>query len=147
MGFFCSFIKHFSYLSCAENFLINIQNALLYKWDDNSFPHTHRLDEDVMLGHVYYSCSIIEKYLDKCSELSDSYKLKILHIIGSHHTTRGTGSMAERKMIEALIIHKADDIDALLTPSIRAVENLKDGESKTSTVYMLKDYLISSKYN
>lgn len=117
------------------------------KWDENKFPHTYKFMEDEMMGHVYYSCNIVQKYLNEYEELSDDYKLKILHIIGSHHYSRATGSMAERKMIEAIIVSKADNIDALLTPSIKALEDLKEGEVKTDKIYMLKDYIISSKTN
>ena len=71
--------------------------------------------------------------------------MQILHVIATHHTSRETGALTSRKMVEAIIVHKADDIDALLTPSIEMLEEIKEGEDKTPKVYMLKDYLYKSK--
>ena len=71
-------------------------------------------DEGSFLGHVIVGMNLVQKRIEAIPDYPEDKKLKILHIILSHHGKKEWGSPVEPSFPEALAIHYADDFDAKL---------------------------------
>jgi 3'-5' exoribonuclease len=73
-----------------------------------------------MLEHLFISGCIVEKHLNSL-EISEKLKVKLLHLIISHHgkVELGWSSSIDPKTPEAIALHHADDMSAKITKSLK----------------------------
>ena len=80
-----------------------------------------------LLGHSYEGTHIVENYL-KNYEIDEQFKNQVIHMIGSHMNEYSEwGALVLPKMLEVIIIHFADNIDAHLEPAHKDIKNAKQG--------------------
>jgi|Deesub1362A_J573_1020465.scaffolds.fasta_scaffold00154_65 3'-5' exoribonuclease len=84
-------------------------------------------DKGRLLDHVYFSLIMVQEKIDKISDFPENLKLRILHMIASHHGEKSMGALTEPMTEEALLLHFADYIDTLMFKFKRARENSKEG--------------------
>ena len=69
-------------------------------------------EEGTLIGHIAMGASFVAEKISRLSDFPDDLRLKLLHIIWSHHSSYDKGSPMQPKTIEALAVHYADEIDA-----------------------------------
>lgn len=65
-----------------------------------------------MLGHIVISYEMIVEKIDKIAQFPEDLRLKLLHMILSHHGEVEWGSPKRPLFLEALILHFADNLDS-----------------------------------
>ena len=65
-----------------------------------------------MLGHIVISYEMIVEKIDKISQFPEDLRLKLLHMILSHHGEFEWGSPKQPLFLEALILHFVDNLDS-----------------------------------
>lgn len=84
-------------------------------------------DKGRLLDHVYFSLIMVQEKIDKIPDFPENLKLRILHMIASHHGEKSMGALTEPMTEEALLLHFADYIDTLMFKFKKARENSKEG--------------------
>ncbi len=69
-------------------------------------------DQGRLLGHIVIGVQKIEEKLQELKGFPDNLRLKLLHIITSHHGNYEWQSPKRPKFLEAAIIHHLDNMDA-----------------------------------
>jgi 3'-5' exoribonuclease len=87
--------------------------------------------EGMLLGHTVLGFNEVSKRLDKV-DVPEDLKLKLIHIIISHHGKIEYGTPKEPAFPEALAVYFADDMDAKLTEMIT---HKKTAETEDDYVY------------
>lgn len=84
--------------------------------------------EGRLLGHIILGIEILTDEITKISDFPRELRSKLLHIITSHHGKYEWQSPKRPKLMEALIIHYADAMDAELYQFEQAKENYPEDE-------------------
>lgn len=84
--------------------------------------------EGRLLGHIVLGIDLITEEISKIPGFSRQLRTKLLHIITSHHGRYEWQSPKRPKLMEALVIHYADIMDAELYQFQHAKENYPDDE-------------------
>lgn len=84
-------------------------------------------DEGRLLDHIYIGIKIVDEKINKINNFPEDLKLRILHMIASHHGERNMGAIVEPMTEEALLLHFADYIDTQMFKFKRAREESKEG--------------------
>jgi len=71
-------------------------------------------DQGRLLGHIVIGLQKIEEKLQELNGFPESLRLKLLHIITSHHGNYEWQSPKRPKFLEAAIIHHLDNMDAIV---------------------------------
>ncbi len=71
-----------------------------------------RTTEGILLGHLYMSCEMVTKAIDKIDGFPQDLKVKLLHCILSHHGEYEHGSPKKPKTLEAVALAYADALDS-----------------------------------
>lgn len=79
--------------------------------------------EGRLLGHIILGIELITEEITKISDFPRELRSKLLHIITSHHGKYEWQSPKKPKLMEALVIHYADVMDAELFHFEQALEN------------------------
>jgi 3'-5' exoribonuclease len=79
--------------------------------------------EGQMIGHISIGQQMVEEKISKIAGFPEDLRLKLSHIILSHHGKMEWGSPKEPQFPEALAVHLADQMDAQLDYNIRLREN------------------------
>jgi 3'-5' exoribonuclease len=87
--------------------------------------------EGMLLGHTVIGFSEVAKRLEKV-DVPENLKLKVIHIVISHHGKIEYGTPKEPAFPEALAVYFADDMDAKLTEMIT---HKKTAETEDDYVY------------
>lgn len=102
-------------LAVSGALLHDIGKSIELAEDNGAFVYTI---EGSMLGHALLGCSIIQKAFDKIKtncEINDIDLMHLLHIIASHHGDLEKEAVKNPYSLEALLVHYADETDAILT--------------------------------
>jgi len=89
----------------------------------SDFPSNDYTDSGQLLGHIVMGAEMVGEKIKKISDFPESLELLIKHCILAHHGEIEFGSPKRPKIIEAMIIHCADNSDAkikLFEESIQA---------------------------
>ena len=78
------------------------------------FPENDYTDEGNLLGHIYIGTQLITEHAKKLNS-PKSLLVQIQHCILAHHGELEYGSPKKPAILEALILHIADDADANIT--------------------------------
>ena len=79
--------------------------------------------EGRLLGHIILGIEILTEEIASIPDFSRALRSKLLHIITSHHGKYEWQSPKRPKLMEALVIHYADAMDAELFHFEQAMEN------------------------
>jgi len=85
-------------------------------------------DEGRLLGHIVLGAQMLEKYINQLPDFPQDLKLKLLHMIISHHGQYEWQSPKRPKFLEAALLHHLDMIDAAVDMFCSAVESREDPE-------------------
>lgn len=109
-------------LIIAGPILHDIGKIETYMWDKGVIERSikGRLIEHVVLGCLLISRSAAELNIFPL-EIE-----KLLHIVVSHHGQKAWGSPVEPAIKEAMIIHRADELDAIMAKVDEAIERVED---------------------
>lgn len=69
-------------------------------------------DEGGLINHIVIGCGMVDEKIRKIEGFPEETAWKIKHMIVSHHGTREFGSPEPPKIIEAVLLHHIDNIDA-----------------------------------
>ena len=84
-------------------------------------------DEGRLLDHIYLGIKIVDDKINKINNFPEELKLRILHMIVSHHGEKNMGSPREPMTEEALLLHFADYMDTQMFKFKRVREESKEG--------------------
>ncbi len=99
---------------CLDRDLL-VTGALLHdlgKVEEYSF-HTSIdfTDEGHLLGHIVLGTQMLDKYINQLPNFPELLRLKLLHMIVSHHGQYEWQSPKRPKFLEAAILHHLDMMD------------------------------------
>jgi len=103
---------------------------------DSSFSYS---DEGNLIGHLVIGAQMFEQWCGG-HELDATYKLKLVHMILSHHGKREFGSPVVPKFPEALALHFLDNLDSKLQ-SMFEVARQQSGQKWSSFQPQFEGYL------
>ncbi|MEI7884350.1 MAG: HD domain-containing protein [Clostridia bacterium] len=98
-------------------------------------------DEGRLLGHIYIGTKIIEDNIKLQADFQEELKMKLLHMILSHHGFYEYQSPKRPKFKEAFLLHYADDIDATMDKLMKAEEENKENNTWSPYNKSLERYL------
>ncbi len=106
-----------------------IAGALLHDickiYELSSFPINDYTDDGQLLGHIYMGAELISSEAKKIKDFPHELESILKHMILSHHGTYEYGSPKLPKILEAFILHCADDMDAKIKVFEDAIANDK----------------------
>ena len=85
-------------------------------------------DEGRLLGHIVLGAQLLESYINQLPDFPQDLRLKLLHMIISHHGQYEWQSPKRPKFIEAALLHHLDMIDAAVDMFSSAVASREDPE-------------------
>lgn len=85
-------------------------------------------DEGRLLGHIVLGVQLLDKYISRLPDFPEELRLKLLHMIVSHHGQYEWQSPKRPKFLEAAVLHHLDMIDAAVDMFSAAVESRADQE-------------------
>lgn len=90
-----------------------------------------------MLGHIIIGYEMVAKRIEKIPKFPEDLKLKVLHMILSHHGQLEWGSPTVPCFPEALILHFVDNIDSKIEMMREVTKEKKKGEKEWSDYHPL----------
>ena len=90
------------------------------------FPYS---DEGKLLGHILLGLQIVRDAAQKVPELSEERLLLLLHLIASHQGKYEWQSPREPRVLEALLLHHLDDLDAKMKQAETLLSGVDTGWS------------------
>lgn len=99
----------------------------------SAFPENDYTDGGQLIGHIVIGAELIEKAASAIKDFPDELKMLMKHCILSHHGEYEFGSPKQPKIIEAFILHLADNMDAKVKMFEEALE--KDNTKGNWTGY------------
>lgn len=90
-----------------------------------SFGYT---TEGHLLGHIVIGIQIVAREAEAIPGLSPDTLLLLQHLIASHQGRHEWASPKVPQLIEAVILHYADDLDSKMNPAIALMAGVGDGE-------------------
>jgi len=118
-----------------------IAGALLHdigKVDSYKFEiKSNMTDEGKLLDHIYLGMKRIDKEIEEFNKrrielfknlFPEDLRLKLLHLIASHHGTKSQGALTEPLTKEAYILYLADLLDAEIFKFDEAIKMAQEGE-------------------
>jgi 3'-5' exoribonuclease len=83
-----------------------------------------------LLGHIYLGLSRVDKWIDTL-DFDPVLRLKVLHVIASHHGNLNYGAIKQPSIVEAQVFSDLDGIDAHLGKMSALVEKAGQGKEWT----------------
>jgi 3'-5' exoribonuclease len=84
-------------------------------------------DAGQLLGHILLGIGMVTREAESVPGLSGERLLLLQHLIASHQGKPEWDSPRVPQMVEALILHYADDLDAKLNPTLRMLDGVAPG--------------------
>lgn len=69
-------------------------------------------DEGRLLGHIVLGVRLLDKYISRLPDFPEELRIKLLHMLVSHHGQYEWQSPKRPKFLEAAVLHHLDMIDA-----------------------------------
>jgi 3'-5' exoribonuclease len=100
-------------------------------------------DEGRLLGHIVLGARLLEKYISRLPDFPYDLRLKLLHMIISHHGQYEWQSPKRPKFLEAAVLHHLDMIDAEADMFSFAVESRENRDNHwTGWIKGLNRYIL-----
>jgi 3'-5' exoribonuclease len=96
------------------------------------FSYDHMIDysdEGRLIGHIVMGVEMIDRKIEAIPEFPATLALQLRHIILSHHGEFEFGSPKRPKIMEALVVHHIDDLDAKLNAFSAFISDSTNGDS------------------
>ena len=107
---------------------------------DSYDPTTFDLTEEGNLWtHLYMGASMVEHAIDRLPGFAPDLRLRVVHAILAHHGERSKGSPAEPMTLEAMILHHADELDAIVRGALDHYERTADDGGAFTNVSFMHD--------
>ncbi len=95
-----------------------------------------------LVGHIVIGDSILLEYLSKLSDFPSILKLRLRHLLVSHHNEKENGSPVVPQTLEANILAYADNLDAQTSGLLNRVKKDKgQGQEWTGYVNLLNRFV------
>ena len=107
----------------------------------SSFPENDYTDVGNLVGHIVMGAMMVRGKAAKIEGMSVDTLNKLVHCILAHHGKLEYGSPEKPKIIEALALSFADDMDAKLQAFTEAVEGDQSGELWLPYNKMFESYI------
>lgn len=114
-----------------------------FKYD----KHIDYTDEGRLLGHLVMGVSMLEEKLSDLKDFPQNIKLKLNHMILSHHGEYDFGSPKRPKFLEAFALHLIDDLDAKIKGLGRFMEKDQQEGSWTDYNRIFERYFLKGSIN
>lgn len=99
-------------------------------------------DEGRLLGHIVLGVQLMDKYISRLPGFPEELRVKLLHMVVSHHGCYEWQSPKKPKFLEAAVLHHLDMIDAEADIFSSAVESRENpGDRWTNWVKGLGRYV------
>lgn len=92
------------------------------------FPAVAYTTEGKLLGHIVIGIQMIAREAEAVPEIGEERRLLLLHLIASHQGRPEWDSPRVPQVIEALLLHYADDLDAKVNQAGALVSRVAAGE-------------------
>lgn len=99
------------------------------------YSYTKKIDlstKGKMLGHIMIGYEMITEKIDTIPQFPEGLKLKLLHMILSHHGEFEWGSPKQPLFLEALMLHFIDNLDSKAEMMIDELKKNKEKEKEWS---------------
>lgn len=83
-------------------------------------------DAGRLLGHITIGANLIADQIKKLYDFPENLRLKLIHLILSHHGKYEWQSPKRPKFLEGIILHQADYIDSQVDKFIKVKNNAKE---------------------
>lgn len=94
----------------------------------SGFPSNVYTTEGRLLGHIVMGMQMVRDEARAVPELSDERLLLLLHLIASHQGKPEWDSPRVPQMLEAIVLHYADDLDAKVNQAGGLLDTVEPGE-------------------
>lgn len=105
------------------------------------FPDNDYTDDGQLLGHIYIGTEMIELYARKIENFPRLLLNELKHCILAHHGKQEFGSPVVPHLIEAMLVHIADEADAKMRRFSDLLEEV-DGDNWSAS----NDFFIGARY-
>ena len=92
----------------------------------SEFPANDYTDEGTMLGHIVIGLDMVSTHCAQIQGFPTELREELLHCIAAHHGKLEYGSPVAPHIIEAIALHRADEVDAALTTASELVSQATD---------------------
>ena len=92
----------------------------------SDFPTNDYTDEGTMLGHIVIGLDMVSRHCAQIQGFPVDLREELLHCIAAHHGKLEYGSPVAPHIIEAIALHRADEVDAALTTASELVSQATD---------------------
>jgi 3'-5' exoribonuclease len=110
---------------------------------EGAFDYT---DEGRLLGHLYMGAEYVDRVCGSLPGFPAEKAVLLKHMILSHHGELEYGSPKRPKILEAVLLHFVENMDAKVTAFNDAIEDLPEGTRWTDYQRMFERYLFSGKF-
>lgn len=90
-----------------------------------------------LLGHIFQGCEWVLKKVEEIPDFPEDVKMKLLHIILSHHGEQELGSPVLPQTLEAIVIHMLDNLDAKYWAFKNQIQTQKEPDSDWTEYHKL----------
>jgi 3'-5' exoribonuclease len=104
--------------------------------------HIEYSDGGRLLGHITLGVELLSEYLRGMADFPQDLKLKLMHMIASHHGSLENGSPVRPMTVEALLLHYIDNLDAQTRGVNQVLEKGTDRNSNWTEYVKLLDRFI-----
>ncbi len=110
---------------------------------EGAFDYT---DEGRLLGHLYMGAEYVDRVCASLPGFPPEKAMLLKHMILSHHGELEYGSPKRPKILEAVLLHFIENMDAKVTAFNDAIGELPEGARWTDYQRMFERYLFSGKF-
>lgn len=95
-----------------------------------------------LLGHIAIGLMQLDRLIERVPNFPPELRLRMLHIVGSHHGQKAYGAVKEPLTLEAAIVCKLDGLDAEVAAIRAAVEKAKPGDVWSQKIKFEKKFYL-----
>ncbi len=132
-----------------------LSGALLHDlgkaWELSGGTAFEYTDQGHLLGHIVLGTRLIEEKISTVPEFPSELAMLLLHLVISHHGETQFGSPKQPMTLEAIFLHKIDDLDAKLWGVYSFLEQQEKGKVHWSSYnkvheryFYLSEHLLKS---
>jgi 3'-5' exoribonuclease len=110
---------------------------------EGAFDYT---DEGRLLGHLYMGAEYVDRVCASLPGFPPEKAMLVKHMILSHHGELEYGSPKRPKILEAVLLHFVENMDAKVTAFNDAIADLPEGARWTDYQRMFERFLFSGKF-
>jgi 3'-5' exoribonuclease len=94
-------------------------------------------DEGRLIGHITQGAILVDRAMQDMEDFPQDVRMKVLHLILSHHGEKGLGAPVVPQTLEAQILYFADQLDSQINAWQHIIERDKDGQRTWSSYVKL----------